>query len=167
MAGRTMVHQINTPTKYSVIHANNAAGLFASYNRSIPKTNGAQNNRIWINDFGGKKIINKANSKIRKKKATDQKPNAKKQLRSLRDGSPEEESNYHDNQANNNPGTRERDKILVKKIWKNKPIGISKHINVTQVPSDDKTEISDFRVRSASSSKKYRYSKEESKDYFS
>ena len=37
MAGRTMVHQINTPKKYSVIHANGGGGLFASYNRSIPK----------------------------------------------------------------------------------------------------------------------------------
>lgn len=53
VAGRTMVHQMNTPTKYSVIHGN-GAGLFASYNRSIPKTNQAQGTRIRINDLSYK-----------------------------------------------------------------------------------------------------------------
>ena len=48
MGGRTMVHQMNTPTKYSVIHGT-GAGLFASYNRSIPKTN-VQNHKIRINN---------------------------------------------------------------------------------------------------------------------
>lgn len=67
MAGRTMVHQINTPTKYSAIHGTqnvNQTGLFASYNRGI--NNMPTNSRIRINEFGGKKSTNKATSKIRK-----------------------------------------------------------------------------------------------------
>lgn len=42
-------------------------------------------------------------------------------------------------------------------MWKNKPI------NITQNQADDKVEAANFRVRSTSSSKKYRYNKETSK----
>lgn len=53
MAGRTMVHQMNTPTKYAAVHGKGtkATGPFASYNRSIPKSTHSQGNKIRINDF--------------------------------------------------------------------------------------------------------------------
>jgi hypothetical protein len=152
MAGRTMVHQINTPTKYSAIHGN-GAGLFASYNRSIPKTtntNISQGNRIRINDFGGgSKSTAKTTSKIRKKDT-----NEFKQKRSLRDSSPEHEVNYKDGYSRK-LGNRERDKILVKKVWK----------NTAKPQPDEKTDSTEFRVRSASNSKKYRYNKDSSKSF--
>lgn len=48
-----MIHQMNTSTKYSVIHGP-STGLFASYNRSVPKDGNGQNNRIRINDLSYK-----------------------------------------------------------------------------------------------------------------
>lgn len=107
MAGRTMIHQMNTPTKYSSIHGN-GAGLFASYNRSIPKEGSSQNQRIRINDLSYKN------------------------------------ETYQD---------YKKDKLLVKKN-----VDKTKHVNVTQTVGEKK-DIADFRVRSASSSKKYRYNK--------
>jgi hypothetical protein len=100
VGGRTMVQQMNTPTKHSVIHGN-GAGLFASYNRSIPKTNQAQGTRIRIDDLSYK-----------------------------------------------NDQTYQQDDYT-KKIDK------TKNLNTTK--GGVKKDITDFRVRSASSNKKYRY----------
>lgn len=104
MAGRTMIHQMNTPTKYAVIHGN-GAGLFASYNRSIPKEKSNQNNKIRITDL------------------------------SYKNGT------YQEGYSNK---AAARD---------------YKHPNATQNVSKKK-DMANFRVRSASNNKKYRYNKD-------
>lgn len=96
MAGRTMIHQITTPTKYSAIH-NPTTGLFSSYNRIIPKTSIGSNNRIRIN-----KSSTKPASKIRVKEGKQQK--TKSQVRSLRDGSPDNNSQPSYKDGYNNVG---------------------------------------------------------------
>ena len=100
-AGRTMIHQMNTPTKYAAIHGP-GAGLFASYNRSIPKTNQGQGNRIKINDLSYK----------------------------------------YDNTYQQDGYAKIKEK--------------TRNLNTTHEPAG-KSDITDFRVRSTSSSKKYRY----------
>lgn len=99
MAGRTMVNQMSTPTKYAIIHGG-GPGLFASYNRSIPKNNPPQNARIRINDHSYKN-----------------------------------ENKTFEHEGYSQPV--EKKNVNLKKLGKK--------------------EITDFRVRSASSSKKYRY----------
>ena len=128
-----MVHNINTPTKYSAIHGN-GNGLFGSYTRSIPKTSinnpsSTQNNRIRINDFGSKKGHPKGSAKLCKKNH---------EKRSIRDGSPELQDGYQHNPHDH----REANKA--NKAGSNSYGQKSKNF--------------ELRVRSASNSKKYRYS---------
>ena len=96
-----MIHQMNTPTKYAAIHGN-GAGLFASYNRSIPKQNQGQGNRIRINDLSYK----------------------------------------NENIYQQDGYSKIKEKV--------------RNLNTTHEPPN-KAEIAEFRVRSTSSSKKYRY----------
>ena len=96
IAGRTMVHQINTPKKYSIIHANGGGGLFASYNRSIPKNGVPQTNKIKINDFydQNKSAINKPANKIQK--YIDGNKKCKSKIKSIRENSNSQDDNYQD-----------------------------------------------------------------------
>ena len=147
MAGRTMVNQINTPTKYSAIHGK-GTGIFTSYNRNIPKNNLPQNNRIRINDFcsdSNKKNKNKTCSKIRTKEEGSYKSHT--QGRSVKNVTSNKHENYTDGYSQ---------KVVNKDYKKDRAFIMNKQNNITY-KNDDKKDLTNFRVRSASSSKKYRY----------
>jgi len=109
MAGRTVAHQMNTPTKYAVIHGN-GGGLFGSYNRSIPKTNQGQGNRIKIKD-NSYKNENEGYSKVKDKKSKlniTHEPTGKKEIVDfrVRSSSNSKKYRYNNEVVNNSPGNR-------------------------------------------------------------
>lgn len=162
MAGRTMIHKINTPTKYSVIHGK-GTGLFASYNRSIPKNGVAPpNNKIRINNFceQNKSALNNPPSKLRKH--TDASSKSKSKVRSNKEGSPSHDENYSQTTSQ-----EYKDKVGCKKIVKMTTIGRdrSKEADKQGYCSKEKRashcqDISEFRLRSGSNTKNFRYTKD-------
>ena len=149
-----MVHQINTPKKYSIIHANGGGGLFASYNRSIPKNGVPQTNKIKINDFydQNKSAINKPANKIQK--YIDGNKKCKSKIKSIRENSNSQDDNYQD-EYSQIIRNEMKEKVLIR-------ANLKKDNEISETaPTEIKKENTDFRVRSASSNKKYRYNKDE------
>lgn len=148
-----MVHQINTPKKYSVIHATGGGGLFASYNRSIPKNGVPQANKIRINDFydHNKSAINKPTNKIQK--YIDGNKKCKSKIKSIREDSVSQEENYQDEYSqiihNESKG-----KVFIKSSLKDNE-------KLVTTSAEIKKDTTEFRVRSASNNKKYRYNNNE------